>query len=119
MTYTLLAIALPTIGGICFSLGQKRLQNWWELTTTRLQIVRNRRVVTKAARRVAAHTAQSVSLSDAIKRELEAADTESVPEKMYTHAHKRGARSFERPDSQSLHDRCMALVYRAIAAGVR
>jgi hypothetical protein len=118
MTYTMLAIALPVIGGICFSLGQKRLQNWWELLTTRIQLFRNRRATLKVAGSVAMHAAQSEFLSEAIKRELAAADTASVPEKMYTHAHHRGARSFERPD-QSLHDRCMALVYRAMAAGVR
>jgi len=119
-TYKLLAIVLPAIGGICFSLGQKRLQNWWELLVTRTLIVRSRRVVLLATRRAGVEAAASISLIDAIKREsAEEAETTSVPEKVYKHAHERGSRSFERPDSQSLHDRCMALVYRAIAAGVR
>lgn len=118
-TYKLLAIALPGIGGICFSLGQKRLQNWWELLTARILIVRYRRALRTANHRATIGRAGSRSLNDAIDRETTPQEETSVPEKIYTHAYDRGTRSFERSDSQTIHDRCMALVHRAIAAGMR
>jgi hypothetical protein len=119
MTFKLLAIALPAIGGICFSLGQKRLQNWWELLTTRALIFRHRRALRIANHHAAIQKAAAHSLNEAIDHEIWQQEEFSVPEKVYTHAYDRGVRSFERPDNQTIHDRCMALVHRAIAAGMR
>jgi hypothetical protein len=118
-TYKLLAIALPGIGGICFSLGQKRLQNWWELLTVRILNVWHRRALRLASHRAAIEKAASRSLNETIDREMKPQEETSVPEKIYMHAYDRGTRSFERPDSQTTHDRCMALVHRAISAGMR
>jgi len=120
-SFIALAITLPLIGGICFSVGAKRVQRFLQLWTARVRCAWRGFGIDRDRKNQAVQKSSSEFLAQELRRLSSQADEIDVTAlRVYLHGYSRGyAMPQKLEPNRSLYEHCKAILQRWIATGVQ
>jgi hypothetical protein len=120
-SFIALAITLPLIGGICFSVGAKRVQRVLQLWTARVRCMWRGLRIDRDRKNQAVQKSSSEFLAQELQRLSSHGDEIDVTAlRVYLHGYSRGyAMPQKLEPNRNLYDHCKAILQRWIATGVQ
>jgi hypothetical protein len=120
-SFIALAITLPLIGGICFSVGAKRVQRFLQLWTARVRCAWQGVGIDRDRKNQAVQKSSAEFLTQELKRlDSDGHEIDVTALRVYLHGYSRGyAMPQKLEPNRSLYEHCKAILQRWIATGVQ